>query len=173
MERTASKLAKSLKKATEDPLIGSKFPELKVKSLAGTWVTLPKAGAGKVRLIGIAFERKAQSMLDSWFVPFEKEFGKNPRYQAYEIPMIGPNWNFLSLIIDSGMRDGIPAEKHAYVLPVYEDYSKYQKELDLKAKELAYLFLLDKKGLIRWKGKGYPTAETLQEMILTARISSL
>lgn len=167
MERTASKLAKSLKKAT---IVGSKFPELTAKSLAGNTVTLPNAGEGKVSLIGIAFERSAQNMLDSWLEPFEQEFGDNPAFVMYEVPMVGPNWNFLSLIIDSGMRGGIPTEKHNYVLTLYEDYSGYQELLDMEDRDLAYIFLLDKNGVIRWKGKGDSETGTMQKLIEAARL---
>lgn len=167
MERTASKLAKNLKKNT---IVGSKFPELTTKSLAGNSVTLPDVGEGKICLIGIAFERSAQSMLDSWLEPFEREFGENLAFSVYEVPMVGPNWKFLSLIIDSGMKGGIPAKKHGNVLTLYRDYSKYQELLDMEDRNLAYIFLLDKKGVIRWKGKGYAESGDLQELIEAAKL---
>ncbi|MDD3043826.1 MAG: hypothetical protein PHW56_13005 [Methanosarcinaceae archaeon] len=167
VEHTASKLAKSLKKTT---IVGSKFPELTARSLAGNIVTLPDACEGKICLIGIAFERRAQDMLDSWFEPFEREFGDSPVFSVYEVPMVGPHWNFFSLIIDSGMRGGIPAEKHNYVLTLYEDYSKYQELLDMEDRDLAYIFLLDKKGIISWKGKGSAESGNLRELIEAASL---
>lgn len=168
MESSASKLAKSLKKAT-NPKIGSKFPKVTAKSLAGNTLTLPEAAEGKVTLICIAFVRNAQSMIDSWLGPFEQIFGQDPEVTAYELPMAGPNWQFLSWLIDSGMRDGIPVEKHDHVLTIYEDYSEYQELLDMENTELAYIFLLDKKGIVRWKGQGHAAPEALMELIETTK----
>jgi hypothetical protein len=124
---------------------------------------------GKVALICIAFVRSAQNMIDSWVQPFERKFGKDSRFAVYEIPMINKAWKVLSWMIDSGMRGGIPAEKHDNVVTFYGDYSGYQKILGMEDTNLAYVFLLDPKGIIRWKGQGYARSETERELFETAK----
>lgn len=124
---------------------------------------------GKVALVFIAFIRSAQSMIDSWARPFEQEFGKDSMFAVYEIPMINTGWKVLSGMIDSGMRGGIPVEKHGYVITFYGDYSIYQEALGMENTSLAYVFLLDPEGIIRWKGEGYASSETEQELLKTAR----
>ena len=69
-------------------IIGQPFPEITSKSLAGDVVSLPKIAEGKATFICIAFVRSAQSMLESWVQPFEREFGKDSRFTVYEVPMI-------------------------------------------------------------------------------------
>ncbi|RXA16490.1 hypothetical protein EQO05_13870 [Methanosarcina sp. MSH10X1] len=138
------------------------------KSLAGNVVTFSEATGGKVTLICIAFVRNAQSMIDSWVQPFEQRFGKDSRFAVYEIPMINKAWKVISWVIDSGMRGGIPVEKHDNVVTFYGDYSGYQKSLGIEDTNLAYVFLLDQKGIIRWKGKGHARPDTERKLLESA-----
>ena len=108
-------------------------------------------------------------MIDSWVQPFEAEFGRDGRVLVYEVPMISTAWKVFSWMIDSGMRGGIPVEKHDNVLTFYGDYSKYQKALGMENTNLAYVFLLDRKGILRWKGQGYASPEAEKELIKTAK----
>ena len=94
-------------------------------------------------------------MLESWVQPFEREFGKDSRFAFYEIPMLNSAWVVRSWMIDSGMRSGIPVEKHGRVATYYGDYSGYQEALGMVDTNLAYVFLLDKKGIVRWKEQWY------------------
>ncbi len=121
-------------------------------------------------LICIAFIRSAQSMIDSWVQPFEKEFGKDSRFIVYEIPMINAAWKVFSWIIDSGMRGGIPIEKHDNVVTFYGNYSGYQKTLVMENTNSAYVFLLDGKGIIRWRGDGYSKPEVERELFEAAKV---
>lgn len=104
-------------------------------------------------------------MIDSWTEPFEQEFGKDSRFAIYEVPMINAAWKVFSWMIDSGMRKGIPVEKHNNVVTYYGDYSTYQEVLGMEDTNFAYVYLLDQMGFIRWKGKGFSSLETLKELI--------
>lgn len=130
---------------------------------------MPDDANGKVTLIAVAFIRSAQSMLDSWIEPFEREFGENNRFTVYEVPMINAAWKVFSWFIDSGMRGGIPAEKHNNVITFYGDYSEYQQVLGMENPNFAYVFLLDRQGTIRWKGQKYAEPETEKALIETAK----
>ncbi|MCQ1536693.1 hypothetical protein FTO70_13650 [Methanosarcina sp. KYL-1] len=156
-------------KAAEKKVVGKPFPEITSKSLAGRLLTLPEEVKGKVALVCVAFVRSAQSMIDSWAVPFEREFGKDSRVAVYEVPMISSGWKVLSWMIDSGMRGGIPIEKHGNVVTFYGDYSGYQEALGMPDTSFAYVFLLDPGGVIRWKGQGYAGPESGKKLIETAR----
>lgn len=79
--------------------------------------------------------------------------------------MINKAWKVISWVIDSGMRGGISVEKHDNVVTFYGDYSGYRKTLGIGDTNLAYVFLLDQKGIIRWKGKGYARPETEKEFL--------
>ena len=149
-------------------IIGQFFPEVTSKSLAGRVVSLPGTAGGKVTLICIAFVRSSQSMIDSWVQPFERKFGKDSRFAVYEIPMINAAWKVLSWMIDSGMKRGIPIEKHDNVVTFYGDYSSYQEAFD-GGHKFSLCFLLDKKGIVRWRGHGYANPEIENEFIEVAK----
>jgi hypothetical protein len=168
VEQDSSKHGEGPEKIQEN-IIGLHFPEITSKSLSGTAVTLPETAKGKVTLICIAFVRRAQSMIDSWAQPFELEFGKDSRFTIYEVPMINGAWKVVSWMIDSGMRGGIPVEKHGNVVTFYGDYSGYREILGMKDTNFAYVFLLDPNGIIRLKGQGYASFENVKELIETAK----
>ena len=148
---------------TTNPNIGKKFPEVTADSLAKTPVSIPGAAQGKVALIAVAFLQQSQPQLDSWLGPFTERFASKEGFTFYEVPMISSGYKFMSFIINSGMRGGIPKEKHKNVVTMYGDVEKYMKELDLDAR-FGYAFLLDREGVIRWQGKGFSTPEALKEL---------
>ena len=144
-----------------DPL----FPSLSSQALSGENVSLPADCRGFVTLIAIAFQRGAQRMIESWYAPFSREFGDNPEVRFYEIPMIGSAyWRMVSGWIDSGMRSGIPVTKHPFVVTYYGDVFPYRRDLGMEDPALAYVFLLDREGRIRWRAKGYAREEDVTGM---------
>lgn len=168
VDDSVKRLAANRKQASKK-VVGSRFPEATSKSLAGNLLTLPDCAEGKITLISIAFVRNAQEQIDSWIRPFEREFGRDEHFAVYELPMISQGWKVLSWMIDSGMRGGIPVEKHDNVITFYGDYSGYQETLEMEDTQSAYVFLLDRRGVIRWKGQGYATLEAEKELIEAAR----
>ena len=146
-----------------NPNIGKRFPEVTAESLAKTRESIPESAKGKVALIAVAFLQQSQPQLDSWLGPFAERFGGKEGFTFYEVPMISSGYKFMRIIIDSGMRGGIPREKHKNVVTMYGDVEKYMKELNLEPR-FGYAFLLDKEGIIRWQGKGFATPESLKEL---------
>jgi len=143
--------------------IGKRFPEVKAESLAKTMESIPDSAKGKVTLIVVAFLQQSQPQLDSWLGPFGEKFGSQEGFTFYEVPMIASGYKFMRFVIDSGMRGGIPKNKHKNVVTMYGDVEKYMNELNLEAR-YGYAFLLDKEGIIRWQGQGFSTPETLKEL---------
>jgi len=144
-------------------IVGKKFPRITAKALSGKEVTIPDDVEGELTLIGVAFVRGAQGMLDSWVRYFQELCsGKN----VYELPMIeGGFWKIFSGFIDEGMRSGIPDEKHDYVVTYYGDASKFREKLGMDDKNLGYVFLLDEDGNILFKGEGYADEEGKERML--------
>jgi len=143
--------------------LGKKFPEVKAKTLAGQETTIPDDAAGKVTLICVAFLRESQTQLDSWLNPFYEKFGKREDIMFYEVPMISGGYKFMKLIIDGGMRGGLPEFKHKHVVTMYGDVESYKDALDIDPSS-GHAFLLDRKGVIRWQEKGFSTGGTLDSL---------
>jgi hypothetical protein len=150
-----------------NPNIGKRFPDVTADSLAKTRESIPQSAKGKVTLIAVAFLQQSQPQLDSWLGPFAERFGGKDGFTFYEVPMISSGYKFMRLIIDSGMRGGIPKAKHKNVVTMYGDVEKYMKELNLEA-QFGHAFLLDKEGIIRWQGKGFATPDSLKEFFALA-----
>ena len=138
------------------------FPMLSSKALNGRVVTFPQESLGFVTLIAIAFRRGSQVMIDSWTGPVLTAFGSAPRVRVYEIPMISPIYRLMAGWIDRGMRSGIAADRHPFVVTYYGNLTPYRLALGMDDPEPAYLFLLDRHGRIRWKGSGYAENDSLQ-----------
>ncbi len=136
-----------------DPMKEIRFPRIKVETLSGKELVLPDDTEGKVVLIGVAFVREAQGMLDSWMDYFKHLCSEN---EVYELPIIESSfWKVFSGFIDGGMRSGIPREKHDFVGTHYGDASDFVDALGIKDKKLGYVFLVDEEGYIRFRGDGY------------------
>ena len=151
----------------ENSNIGKKFPEVTAESLAKTPESIPGSAKGKVALIAVAFLQQSQPQLDSWLGPFEEQFGNKEGFTFYEVPMISSGYKFMKMVIDSGMRGGIPKYKHKNVVTMYGDVEKYMNALNLEAR-YGYAFLLDKEGIIRWQAQGFSTPESLKELFENA-----
>ena len=147
---------------------GKIFPNITAYSLAKTEVRLPDMAIGKVTLIAIAFVRQAQDMIDSWSIPFENRFSNNNNYGYYEIPMLNGIWKLFRGSIDGGMRAGISNEKHKNVLTYYGNYKDYVSYLMIDNMDNGYIFLLDKEGIIRFRGEGFASEEGIGELIKIA-----
>ncbi len=143
---------------------GERFPRVEGKSLSGKEVVIPDDVEGEAILIGVAFERDAQEMLDSWTHYFNALCeGKK---DIYELPMIeGSLWKIFSGFIDRGMKSGIPEERHDKVVTYYGDTSDVKEKLEIEDKSLGYVFLLDEEGKVLFKGEGYADEEGKEELL--------
>jgi hypothetical protein len=146
--------------------VGEKFPEIAATTLAGTEKVLPGDLAGTVALIVIAFERQAQAMIDSWTDPLAPDFPEGSGFFVFEVPMIdSPVWRMMGGMIDSGMRSGIPPRRHGFVMTYYGGTETYRRTLAMDDRSLAYLFLLDREGRIRWEARGFATPGGVRELM--------
>lgn len=143
---------------------GKKFPKIKAKSLSGKEVELPSDVEGEAILVGVAFKRRAQEMLDSWTNYFDALCEGSKDF--YELPMIeGSLWKIFSSFIDRGMKSGIPKEMHDNVVTHYGDASEVKKKLEIEDDDLGYVFLLDEDGRILFKGEGYAGKKGKEELL--------
>jgi hypothetical protein len=149
--------------------VGDTFPTLTAETLAGSEKTLPAAAAGTVTLITLAFERAAQDQIDAWAEPFLEEFADNRGISYFEVPMLKSEYKAMSGFIDGGMRGGIPQDRHDNVMTFYGDITPYRQALGMGDAEAAYVFLVDRNGVIQFAGQGAPTTDRLDRMLAMTR----
>ena len=135
-------------------LPGQHLPMLKGQFLTGRAAVLPEAAAGKAALLALGFTYDSRFAVEAWVKKFRDDFGVNPQVTFYEIPMIGGMAQMGRWFIDSGMRRGTPEADHERVITVYGGTGPWKERLGFKAPEAAYLILLDKNGIVRWRYNG-------------------
>ncbi len=160
--------------ATTEPVpaaIGRTFPALMATSLTGRVVTLPDDAGGDVALIVLVFLESASPMAESWSGPFAGAFTRNPRVTTYLVSVVGDSLIGRSLAdqIARGLRGGVPPAKHDTVLTVPGDIEGCRRAYGVDDPSLAYIYLLDGRGIIRWMEKGTATPEGLDTLVETAR----
>ena len=143
--------------------LGKRFPVVNAETLEGKKATVPDDAAGKVTLVCVAFLQQSQSQLDSWLNPFYEKFGSRDDVMFYEVPMISGGYRFMKMIIDGGMRGGLPTFKHKHVVTMYGDVQSYKETLGVDPTS-GHAFLLDQGGVIRWQEQGFSNAETLDSL---------
>lgn len=151
-------------------VIDARFPLLSGYSLEGRKVILPKDVMGLVALIAVAVQRGAQPMIDSWRTPFEEEFAGEPGVTFYEMPVIEKEAElFLGGVINAGMRAGVDPAQYSSIVTVFASTKRIKKVLGMDDPSRAYLYLLDRKGTIRWKGSGFADNRGIEEIIAVAQ----
>jgi hypothetical protein len=133
---------------------GEPMPALKGEFLTGRPARLPGAAAGRVALLALGFTYDSRFAVEAWMGRFRKDFGDNPQVAFYEIPMIGGMARLGKWFIDSGMRRGTPSKDHENVITVYGGTDPWKQRLGFQSPEAAYLILLDRSGVVRWRHSG-------------------
>ncbi|WP_054848385.1 hypothetical protein [Methanoculleus chikugoensis] len=156
--------------------LGRTFPPtLMAASLSGRVVTLPPDDAeGDVSLVVLVFLESAGPMAESWSgPPFVGAFTENPpRVKTYLVAVIGDSLIGSSLadrIRQGGLAGGTPPPaEHDRVLIYPEDIERCRRAYAIGDPSLAYIYLLDGRGIIRWMEKGTATPEGLAGLLDTA-----
>jgi hypothetical protein len=146
------------------------FPRLRATSLDGAAVTLPDDARGSLALIAVAFPRWIQPVQETWAGPFEHAFTGNPLVKTYLVVAVaGPLGESLTGRVDEALRGALPVERHDRVLTYAGNLDEYTVQLGLDDISVAYLYLVDGEGVIRWAWRGTATPEGLDGLLNTAR----
>ncbi|MDR3742487.1 MAG: hypothetical protein P4L40_26010 [Terracidiphilus sp.] len=151
--------------------IGDTLPPLKGEFLTGRAAQLPEAASGRVALLALGFTYDSRFPVEAWVGRFRKEFGGNPQITFYEIPMIGGMARLGKCFIDSGMRKGTPRSDQENVITVYGDSDRWKQRMGFQSPDAAYLVLLDKHGILRWRHGGPFDEDAYKD--LSVRVSAL
>ena len=137
------------------------FPNLTGETVAGEQVTLPRDADHQWTLVGIAFSKKAQPLLEEWYEPaYLRYVAKHGLFAGaydagvYFVPLfVGLN----KAAYDPGMnkfRKSASPEIVDHVLFSKEDLDDLQDALDMSDKDSPYFFVFDRSGRIVHRTKG-------------------
>ncbi len=153
--------------------VGKVFPDMEAETVEDKKVSLPNDVKGKYTLIGMAYSKKSEDELNSWFQPvFEKFIQKtsgllsNFSYDVnvYFIPMFtGVNAAATGTAKRKAMKN-IDPQLLPYVLFYKGELKKYKDALDFEKKDIPYFFVLNPEGKIIYATSGKYTASKMDQV---------
>lgn len=151
------------------------FPELTGKTLEDKSITLPLKNNGNYTLVGIAYSKKAEDQLKTWFQPvyntFIQKSGKtlfpteNYNVTIYFIPMITGIAQSAGGKIENKMKENIDKSLQPYVLVYEGEVKNYKTSLNMTEKDQPYFFVLDPKGHVVYTCTGSYTEGKFEKIL--------
>jgi len=147
----------------EAQVTGKMFPDMEAETVEDKKVKLPQQAKGKYTLLGLAYSKKSEEELNSWFQPvFEKFIQKTSGVLAsfsydvnvYFVPMFtGVNAAATGTAKRKALKN-IDPQLLPYVLFYKGELKPYKDALDFEKKDIPYFFVLDPEGKIVYATSG-------------------
>lgn len=156
-------------------VVGKMFPDMEAETVEDKKVKLPGDMKGKYTLLGLAYSKKAEDELNTWFSPiYEKFIRKASKGSLFEDMGYDVNAYFVPMFTGVNAAATGTAKKKAIknvdpeLLPrilFYKGELKLYKEaLDFEKKDTPYFFVLDKDGKIVHATSGKFTEAKMSEI---------
>jgi hypothetical protein len=156
-------LAVVLSFAAKAQVTGKMFPDMEAETVEDKKILLPQSIKGKYTLLGLAYSKKSEDELNSWFQPvFEKFIQKTSGLLAgfsydvnvYFIPMFtGINAAATGTAKRKAIKN-IDPQLLPYVLFYKGELKTYKESLEFDKKDVPYFFVLDPTGKIVYATMG-------------------
>lgn len=144
-------------------VIGKTFPDMTAETVEDKKVNLPTDVKGKYTLLGLAYSKKSEDELNTWFNPVYSTFIQKPTgmiqgftydVNVYFIPMFtGVNTAATGLAKRKAIKNVDP-QLLPYILFYKGELRKYKDELDFERRDIPYFFVLDPDGKIVFATEG-------------------
>jgi hypothetical protein len=151
-------------------VIGKTFPAMVAETAEDKKVSLPGDVGGKYTLIGMAYSKKSEDELNSWFQPvFQKFIQKTTGIMAgftydvnvYFVPMFtGVNAAATGTAKKKALKN-IDPQLLPYILFYKGELKTYKEALDFEKRDIPYFFVLDPQGKIVHATSGKYTEEKM------------
>ena len=154
-------------------VVGKTFPAMTAETVDDTPVELPKSTMGKYTLIGLAYSKRSEAELNSWFQPVFAKFIQKTNglfsgfaydVNVYFVPMFtGVNAAATGTAKRKAAKN-IDPQLLPYVLFYRGDLKTYKDALDFEKKDIPYFFVLDPQGKIVYATSGKYSASKMDEI---------
>lgn len=155
--------------------IGDRFPPMEAESLSNEMVNLPDDLKGKFTLIGLAFSKKAEDNLKTWFSPIWNQFIREHRkadffatdydINLFFIPMFTGHKTVAYQKMMKKVRTTTDSNLHPHILFYKGTMKTYKEALGFKGKNVPYFYMMDETGKIVWQTSGAYSNPKMQEII--------
>lgn len=163
----------SLVLTTSAQVEGKLFPDMVAETAEDKKVNLPTDTKGKYTLLGLAYSKKSEDELNSWFSPIFNTFiqkttglmsGMGYDVNVYFIPMFtGINAAATNTAKKKAIKNVDP-QLLPFVLFYKGKLEPYKEALDFQHKDVPYFFVLDADGKIVYATSGKFTDQKLEEI---------
>lgn len=158
---------------TRAQVIGKMFPGMEAETVEDKKVNLPTDVKGKYTLLGLAYSKKSEDELNSWFGPVYNKFikkatglmaGMGYDVNVYFVPMFtGVNAAATGTAKKKALKN-IDPQLLPYILFYKGELKTYKEALDFEKRDIPYFFVLDKEGKIVYATSGGFTEDKLGEV---------
>ncbi|MCC6600960.1 MAG: hypothetical protein IT223_09840 [Crocinitomicaceae bacterium] len=150
---------------------GTPFPDLTGETLENKTLSIPSDTRGKMTLVGMAFSKKSEEALKSWYQPvYDKFIAKLGMFDGdYDIrvlfvPMyIGLKQTAYQSTLKE-LRQTHRQDLFPYILFYKGELEPYGSKLGLSDKSLPYFFLLDENGRVLYATSGFYNDQKMEEI---------
>jgi hypothetical protein len=139
-------------------VVGKQFPDMEAETVEDKKVKLPRDVNGKYTLIGLAYSKKSEDELNSWFGPVFAKFVQKPEGGIFSGLTYDVNVYFVPMFTGVNAAASGTAKKKAiknvdpqlfpHLLFYKGDLKPYKEALDFEKKDIPYFFVLDPNGKI-------------------------
>ncbi len=155
--------------------VGNLFPLIEGENLNNEFVNIPEDTKGKHTIIGIAFSKKAESDLKTWFSPTYNQFMREPDpnnifqinydINLYFVPMLTGAKRPAYQVAMEKVKKTIDRRLEPHVLFYKGRIKDYEEALGFDDKHIPYFFILDPDGKIIYATKGRYSDRKMQEIV--------
>jgi hypothetical protein len=131
------------------------FPTVSGFNLNRQEFRFPDDFAGELNILFVPFRQHQQAVVNTW-IPFAQETESvYPGVVYYELPTIDNMPALSRMIVNEGMRAGIPDETaRERTVTLYIDTGQFMKAADIPGKDDVHILLVNRSGDILWRTTG-------------------
>jgi len=154
-------------------VIGKMFPDMEAETVEDKKVMLPLDTRGKYTLVGLAYSKKSEDDLNSWFSPVYNKFVRKTKgmlegmgydVNVYFVPMFtGVNAAATGTAKKKALKNIDPVLL-PYILFYKGELKTYKEALDFEKRDIPYFFVLDPNGKIVFATSGSFTEDKLDDV---------
>ncbi len=154
-------------------VIGKMFPDMEAETVEDKKVMLPLDTKGKYTLVGLAYSKKSEDDLNSWFSPVYNKFVRKTKgmlegmgydVNVYFVPMFtGVNAAATGTAKKKALKNIDPVLL-PYILFYKGELKTYKEALDFEKRDIPYFFVLDPNGKIVFATSGSFTEDKLDDV---------
>lgn len=159
---------------TEAQVVGKAFPAMTAEKVDDAQVVLPESVKGKYTLLGLAYSKKSEDELNSWFQPIFQKFIQKSKGSVFDGFGYDVNVYFIPMFTGINAAATGTAKKKAlknvdpnllpYILFYKGELKTYKEALDFEKKDIPYFFVLDTDGKIVYATSGKFSQAKLDEI---------